>query len=324
MNYKKLFELSIFHDYYSNQLCPDFILQPTDECFKILKGHGLILKNKINGIIIVSPVNPRNENVPYTYINDNIQFTFLLIVKNPEFFEFTVNRSKGNIFFSKEKDVSISLCFTNQNNINKGNVRLQRKIAFLYYKKSLFIQNTRKETIKLSYNELPREKTVLGVSVINNNCSIFSDLRENADYQIRFHAKRRKWRYYLLLNPANQSSIIDDQFRIIDTQKEIQFNTFREVETGDPMFESLEAKYPSAIKYYSESHSRIICQELVTKDIWLIKKDNSGDEILIKHLPSPRNNSIIKVNKILNKEIIDKEIIDKEIIQYQLINLLKD
>ncbi|NET44165.1 hypothetical protein [Okeania sp. SIO2B3] len=104
MNYKKLFELSILHEYYANKLCSDFILEPTIECRKILSGHRLIIKNKVNGIVIITPVNPDDENKPQIELAEDLQFTFVLKLKNPKLLNFTEGNLKGSIFFNLQEE----------------------------------------------------------------------------------------------------------------------------------------------------------------------------------------------------------------------------
>ena len=80
MSYKKLFGLDIFHDYYQDKICSDFYLEPTPACQKILRGHRLILKNKVNGIQVIARFNSQGE--PWIQLAENIKFTFVLKLKN--------------------------------------------------------------------------------------------------------------------------------------------------------------------------------------------------------------------------------------------------
>ncbi|NJL10264.1 MAG: hypothetical protein HC908_09100 [Calothrix sp. SM1_7_51] len=68
--------MSIIHAYYRNQICPDFLIEPTIECHKILSGHRLIVKNKVNGIVVIAPVDGKNQ--PCIELADNLQFSFIL------------------------------------------------------------------------------------------------------------------------------------------------------------------------------------------------------------------------------------------------------
>ncbi|OLT62716.1 hypothetical protein [Moorena bouillonii] len=87
MLYKPLFELSIIHDYYRDEVCPDLSVEPTPECRRVLRGHRLIVKNKVNGLVVIAPVD--SEQKPWVYLADNLRFTFILKIKNQDFIDFT-------------------------------------------------------------------------------------------------------------------------------------------------------------------------------------------------------------------------------------------
>src|SRR5690242_18454659 len=87
MHYKELFELRIIHEYYRDLICPDFSLEPTRECRKILNGHRLIVKNQVNGIVVIAPVD--SESKLLIELAENLRFSFILKLKNQEFIDFT-------------------------------------------------------------------------------------------------------------------------------------------------------------------------------------------------------------------------------------------
>ncbi|NET83012.1 MAG: hypothetical protein F6J94_14070, partial [Moorea sp. SIO1F2] len=101
MLYKPLFELSILHDYYRDKVCPDLSVEPTPECSRVLRGHRLIVKNKVNGLVVIAPVvsvgsedskhKPKHKpkQKPWVELADNLRFTFILKIKNQDFLDFT-------------------------------------------------------------------------------------------------------------------------------------------------------------------------------------------------------------------------------------------
>ncbi|NES72874.1 MAG: hypothetical protein F6K24_50610, partial [Okeania sp. SIO2D1] len=160
------------------------------------------------------------------------------------------------------------------------------------------IKSSYQKKIKLSYQDLPEGEIVWGIVIINN-----LKWPPSTDYQITFETKEQKWRYYLITN------YLKDELSIKDKEGKISFSDFEELESGDPMLDTLNGQFPNSKKYFSESTGEIPCQEAGIKNINLLK---SGS-VLIEHLPNPPNDRIIQ-------KIPDRE----EMIQYQVINLLKD
>ncbi|NEQ75377.1 MAG: hypothetical protein F6K23_21385 [Okeania sp. SIO2C9] len=307
MIYKKLFELSILHEYYTNQLCPDFILEPTIECRKILSGHRLIVKNKVNGIVIIAPIAPDDETQPQIELAENLQFTFLLKLKNQKIVNFTERDFQGSIFFNlQQKQLDYGLrcpSFSNKNSVQPGIVPLEEDTVILYYQ-DLPKTDKLKETIKLSYEDLPGGQIVWGIIIIDNNDSMAVDFSQSSDYQITFETKEQKWRYYVITNS------LKDELSIKDNEGKISFSDFKELQSGDPILDILNGQFPNGNKYFSESRRKIPCQEAGIKSISFSKSSS----VLIENLPNPPNDNIIQVPGLLRKEMI----------QYQVINLLKN
>ncbi|NEQ36052.1 MAG: hypothetical protein F6K40_07040 [Okeania sp. SIO3I5] len=305
MIYKKLFELSIFHDYYTNDLCPDFILEPTIECRKILSGHRLIVRNKINGIIIIAPVDPENENQPQIELAKDLQFTFILKLKNQKIVNFTERDFQGSIFFNlQQKQLEDGLkcpSFSNKNIDTPGIVPLIEDKVILYYQD--LPADGAEDKIKLSYEDLPGGQIVWGVIIIDNNDSLPVDFSQSSDYQITFERKEQHWRYYLITNDDKE------EFLVKDNEGSISFSSFLDVTENDPIYDTLKEQFPSSKKYFSESTEKIPCQEKGIKSIQLLKSQS----VWIQHLPNPPNDNIIQ-----------KAPKSEEMIQYQVINLLKN
>ena len=79
MSYRKLFGLDIFHDYYQDLICPNFFIEPTSACEKILKGHRLILKKKLNGIQVIARFN--SERKPWIQLKKISEISLCFKVK---------------------------------------------------------------------------------------------------------------------------------------------------------------------------------------------------------------------------------------------------
>lgn len=272
MNYKKLFELNILHKYYRDNICPDFIVEPTIKCSKILRGHRLIVKNKVNGIVVVTPVDS-DKKLEFE-LADNLQFTFILKLKNQNFIDFTE-------IDWKPVDNSIYQ-YSNQNNTQIGESDLE-------------ITKT-----QLSIRKLPKGQNIFGIVDIYNNSSLPKNFTKSSEYKITFQAKKQQWCYYLITDNITNGN----EFLILDkdtTRKaEIKFTRFAkaEAEKTDQILSALSQQFPKSQQYLFKSESEIPCQEGGIKNIQLVHQKNGNGEsenVWIEHLPNPPNHNGIKV-----------------------------
>jgi len=270
MHYKQLFELRIIHEYYRDKICPDFSIEPTSQCHKILSGHRLIVKNQVNGIVVIAPVD--SESKPWIELAENLQFSFILKLKNKEFIDFT------EVDWKPVNDVIYQ--FSNQNNIEGSDLEITQ--------------------IKLCDRKLPKGQNIFGIVDIYNHSSISPILNQWSQYKINFKAKKQQWHYYLLADSETNG----DEFLIRDKdtsrKTEIKFTRFTsaEAEKTDPIFSLLKQQFPQAQQYLFISDSEIACQEAGIKNIQLLKKKNSESSnptVWIEHLPNPPNYNGIQV-----------------------------
>ncbi|MDZ8025854.1 MAG: hypothetical protein RMX97_14355 [Nostoc sp. DedQUE11] len=272
MPYKKLFELRIIHEYYQDKICPDFNLEPTIQCNKILNGHRLIVKNQVNGIVVIAPVD--SENRPLIELADNLQFSFILKLKNQDFIDFTEIDWKPGINdiyqFSNEKNT----------NIEASNLEITKT--------------------KLSDRKLFSGHNIFGIVDIYNHSSMSQIFNQGSEYKITFQAKKQQWHYYLLTDGETNG----DEFLIQDkdtTRKtEIKFTKFTsaEAEKTDSIFLVLKQQFPQSQQYLFRSDSEIACQEAGIKNIQLLKQkksESSNPIVWIEHLPNPPNYNGIQV-----------------------------
>ncbi|MDJ0713959.1 MAG: hypothetical protein QNJ54_07040 [Prochloraceae cyanobacterium] len=240
MLYKQLFELNIFHDYYRNQVGPDLSIEPTTECIRILSGHRLIIKNKVNGILVIAAVDL--EHKPLVELAENLQFTFILQLKNKDFIDFT------DIDW-KPLDDRIDR-FSNENNTQIG------------------VSDLEKSQTKLSEGKLPRGQNILGIVDIYNNDSMPKVLNQGSEYKITFKAKKQQWRYYLVTDRVTNGN----EFLIQDTTGETEFTRLSstEAEETDPIFSILNEQFPQSQQYLFKSDLEIACQEVGKKNIQLL------------------------------------------------------
>lgn len=267
MSYQKLFGLDIFHSFYQDKICPDFYLEPTPACEKILKGHRLVLKNQINGIQIIARLNEEGE--PWIQIAEDVKFSFFLKLINTNFVTFTdvVQPNSNSIYL-----------FKNQNITGNKSLELGRKLE------------------KLSNITLPQMHSVWGVVEIYHNPS-FS---KKSNYKITFEAKKQHWKYYLVTNKNTQA----DEFEIKDTeQARLPKITFaqREIEQQDRVVAMIAEQFPDSQQYLFQSETEIGEQEVPRRNIQLLKKaeTQSSKTVWIEHLPNPPNSSATKIINLL-------------------------
>ncbi|MFK0733586.1 MAG: hypothetical protein ACFKPT_02920 [Gloeotrichia echinulata GP01] len=267
MHYQRIFELNIYHDYYRDKICPDISIEPTAECSRILRGHRLILKNTVNGIVVIAPVDSALKSL--VELAPNEQLSFFLSRKNYDLIEFTNVEGEPleNYFYR----------FSNEENtqIEASKLKISK--------------------FKLADQKLPIGWNIFGIVDIYNNSSLPAVLNQVSDYKITFQAKMQEWRYYLLTDAGSNG----DEFLIEDkeysNEAKIIF-TRVEPETTDVLFSLIEQQFPQANKYLFKSQSPIACQESSRKNIQLLKKGSLGrSTVLIEHLPTPPNRNGVQV-----------------------------
>ncbi|MGD2180608.1 hypothetical protein [Lusitaniella coriacea] len=245
MHYQRFFSISIFHEYYRNKICSDFSIEPTQLCWKLIRGHRLILKNTANGLLMLMPVDEaQNPRFP---LEKNIIFTFLLKLKNPRFASIT----------SLDSDYRTNLyTFSNQTLTEPGIATLSPAIL---------------------QREKAEQNNAFGIVEIHNNASL-----EESEFQIKFSAKERCWKYYLIASTNGQSA----PFSIQDRNSEIKFIQ-TEIETRDRVVEEIQHRFPNSQPYLFQSETPIPCQEAGRQNIQLLKQGQTKP--WIPHLPNPPN-----------------------------------
>ncbi|NEO90987.1 MAG: hypothetical protein F6K56_12345 [Moorea sp. SIO3G5] len=223
--------------------------------------------------MVIAPVD--SEHKPWVELADNLQFTFILKIKNQDFIDFTEIDCQpvdnGIYLFSNHKTTEIGVS--------------ELEIA----------QTT------LSDRNLPRVKLIFGIVDIYNNSSMPKDLKDEnpkSDYQITFQAKKQPWFYYLVTDQVTNG----DEFLIEDKETtrnpKIQFIPCVESEDTESIFSALNQQFPKSQQYCFQSCSEIACQEAGRQNIQLLKnkKNELGDpSVWIDHLPNPPNQNGIQV-----------------------------
>ncbi len=281
MLYKQLFEFNIFHDYYQNKVCPDLSIEPTTECSKILSGHRLIIKNKLNGIAVIAPV--ESDNKLWIDLANNLRFTFILKFKNKDFIDFTnfPNYTDLADVNRKSTDYIYRFVYDNQSEVE-------------------FLNSENVSLIKIAKINLLKNQNIFGIVDIKNNASMPISLAQVREYKLSFSSKKQKWYYYVVtdqLTNGDEFLIEHNDTSDTNTTTKITFTKSTIPET-ERVFSILKQRFPQSNQFLFESDSEIPCQEAGKKNIQLVKKkrnETGNSSVWIKHLPNPPNHNGIQV-----------------------------
>jgi hypothetical protein len=86
VQFQELLSISIFHGYYNDNKCGDFLFEMSKETSKILREYGVVAKQEINKIILIIDANKDFNHFCY---GGTLNLTFYLKNKNPQFLNFT-------------------------------------------------------------------------------------------------------------------------------------------------------------------------------------------------------------------------------------------
>lgn len=81
INYHRLFNLRIFHDYFENGRAAGLSLQPTRETGNVLRGGNMLFKTVPNGITVLYRAED-DEVTPFVDLSPDLRLTFTLKVEN--------------------------------------------------------------------------------------------------------------------------------------------------------------------------------------------------------------------------------------------------
>lgn len=281
IQYKLLFRLNISHDYYPDEVCPDFSFEPTRDCKRLLSRYRLVLKTMINGLQVIAPFQPPSEmdslEKPFIEFDQDLTLSFYARLNNPNFMNYSVIPQPPSTNPNKILENSKILSF---NNIDL-NDSLEQHDLYTAWKDKPFDKNN----------------NTFALVDIHINSSKTLNITVGREYFIKFEAKRQVWKYYLVL-PSSRKEVnfsIEDKGNSISTQK-VTF-THSKVNEADGMLAILQKQFPGAEFCLFKSEQEVACQKIGRKGLQLIQKkqgDNSP-KILIEHLPNPPNHSGIQI-----------------------------
>ena len=277
MHYQRLFCLTIFHGYYQEpeQICPDFTIEPTLACRKLLQGHRLLVKPMVNGLWVMAPVNDAQQ--PVIPLTESLTLTFLLKLKNRAFVSFTQ--------LANGYDAVQSLyVFSNQGLETPGVSELSPILA----QRSVLSQpETNQSALEQRLARVSDLKTagrdkVFGVVEIHRNGSLAAAPLQTSEFRMRFAAKQQVWKYYLIAANSAQSAT----FSIQDKDANIAFMK-TDIDPSDRVLALIQHRFPSSQPVLFQSEVPVPCQETGRQNIQLLKTGQT--QPWIPHLPNPPN-----------------------------------
>ena len=93
--YNKYLSIRLLHEFYAENNCNDFIIQPTASTEKIFRKYGILFKNVSNGCVLLYEAED-DIGTPKILVDEDIKLTFTFHLKNSLFPNFT------NVIFSSE------------------------------------------------------------------------------------------------------------------------------------------------------------------------------------------------------------------------------
>lgn len=85
--HKEFFGLICYHDYYTDLLCKDFIIEPTQETVQQLRNYHLIHKPLDFGFLVT--YSPEESPQRLKYATEKLRFSFTMRLRNKRFVNFT-------------------------------------------------------------------------------------------------------------------------------------------------------------------------------------------------------------------------------------------
>lgn len=262
MRYQEFFRIEIDHQYFMPGEWVELVIVPDQSTHRLLKGQRFIIKEMLNGIRVLVPVNEDDSVVPGLQTDD--LFTFKIFPTSNTFHSFTEvpDLAEGEI-----------LSFTNS--------------------------GLSEEDTQLASSAANGSGVLHGYPVVANVTIQVSDVLldgsnvpTDPEYKIVFNSKAEKWRYYFVSDPETTD------FSIQDINAELIFNSV-DIQniTGDKIVSSLRSNFPDANLFLFESEAPVAFRSQAINKLQLIR----NEDVIINHLPNPDikdiNFKIIKVHK---------------------------
>ena len=249
--YMPLLTLNISHSYYEDSCCMDFIIEPTPECEKVLKGHRLSIKKSIGGIQVIAAT---EGNAPFITPDQFFNLEFLL----------------------KLEDSSSFVNFTTLGTITAGSV-------YVFSNDGLTAAGSKELAVgERARTDLPdpSDKSVFGVIQFVDNASLSKTLTSSTTYTLTFVPKTVYWQYYVIAKAGVTDILVEDALsEITFTKTDLNANP----DDTDRMAQMLALQFPDEQRYLFKTTAELTYSETGRKNIQLKK----NGYVLIPHMANP-------------------------------------
>jgi putative component of toxin-antitoxin plasmid stabilization module len=104
IRFEKLFEVEIYHNFYSDGISADFSITPTASCRRLLREYGLLFRMTAKGFAVFYEVAPPGMDTAISLkpIAEDVRFSFMLQSRNPLLNNYTdipLDNSPGGIYY---------------------------------------------------------------------------------------------------------------------------------------------------------------------------------------------------------------------------------
>ncbi|HEX8279217.1 MAG TPA: hypothetical protein VF540_11005, partial [Segetibacter sp.] len=106
MRFKKFFSIELSHDYFEKGMCDDLLIQPTEECTRLLKNYKLVFKgSQPNAVSVLAIVNDQEKLLAEP--SQGRSFDFHIYLLNPDFLSYSklAEKKSGEVYFFSSKNV---------------------------------------------------------------------------------------------------------------------------------------------------------------------------------------------------------------------------
>lgn len=284
IKYKPLFKVDILHNYFLNRGVDEFSamsdsekskqldfyeissvlnILPTPKTLQILNGHNLVFKTTNDGFQVWCKVTGNSDNIPFISLDDDLDFTFLIQLKDSIFYNYTNLKleNAGKLYYFSNRKLATE----------PGTFSLISKLGDNSSIDGNFVltnANANVELSKLSVNEKDNLFALIRIFVKGNNNSL-DITKANGRiknpfkrFEILFDNRKTIWRYFFSENQQVKNS--DDvkkeagnaQQLITKTEQPLTQKGFISIELDGTELPNPDARIvkpnSSDTKYYSE------------------------------------------------------------------------
>jgi hypothetical protein len=337
MKYIPLFHLEILHEYYADQRCSDFSVEPTPETQKILHNFRGQLKSLSNGIRVLVPIT--DDGLHFIPIVVDSVLVFQLRLQNRDFPLFTdltqMDHVTSPLFTNTKvepqlKLISRPMLFTEKIAVRQP-LKQERFILSGTPQSGLQPQDFLLDGLAAVSKPTTYEEAAKIITVDSESASIGTPFRVtypmtpplvrdtfakveikcdkdlidnvsgNIKFRILFQAKQARWKYYLVLNKVDNNPLlptIEDKESAIVFKEADRTDLVKTPDPGDGIAMRLAQQYPNLQYFRFVSNSLVPCRETARRTIQL---QLDGDKV-VDTLPNPLIQNCVLDVRNANKE----------------------